>query len=72
MTLIECLLIGIHSLIGIAEYILYVLAAFFFSWAGDVLLLAGKGHETVQDINGKPIHFDEREEISFFFEKDTL
>ena len=40
--------------------------------AGDVLLLAGKGHETVQDINGKPIHFDEREEISFFFEKDTL
>ena len=40
--------------------------------AGDVLLLAGKGHETVQDINGKPIHFDEREEISFFFEKNTL
>lgn len=40
--------------------------------AGDVLLLAGKGHETVQEIHGNPIHFDEREEISFFFEKNTL
>ncbi len=40
--------------------------------AGDVLLLAGKGHETTQEIGGKAIHFDEREEIAFFFQKDTL
>ena len=40
--------------------------------AGDVLLLAGKGHETVQETGGKHIHFDEREEIAFFFRKDTL
>jgi len=39
---------------------------------GDVLLLAGKGHETSQEIKGNPIHFDEREEIAFFFQKDTL
>ena len=40
--------------------------------AGDVLLLAGKGHETIQEIGGKAIHFDEREEIAFFFQKDKL
>ena len=28
---------------------------------GDVVLLAGKGHETYQDINGEKIHYDERE-----------
>lgn len=28
---------------------------------GDVVLLAGKGHETYQDINGVKIHYDERE-----------
>jgi UDP-N-acetylmuramoyl-L-alanyl-D-glutamate--2,6-diaminopimelate ligase len=34
---------------------------------GDVILLAGKGHETYQEINGKKIHLDEREEIQDFF-----
>ena len=28
---------------------------------GDLVLLAGKGHETYQDIGGRRIHFDERE-----------
>lgn len=28
---------------------------------GDVVLLAGKGHETYQDIMGEKIHYDERE-----------
>jgi UDP-N-acetylmuramoyl-L-alanyl-D-glutamate--2,6-diaminopimelate ligase len=32
-----------------------------------VILLAGKGHETYQEINGKKIHLDEREEIQDFF-----
>lgn len=30
---------------------------------GDVVLLAGKGHETYQDIGGEKIHYDEREII---------
>lgn len=30
---------------------------------GDVVVLAGKGHETYQDIGGKKIHYDEREII---------
>ena len=30
---------------------------------GDVLLIAGKGHETYQIIDGIKYHFDDREEI---------
>ena len=36
--------------------------------AGDVILLAGKGHETYQEIDGVQFHLDEREEINDFFE----
>lgn len=34
---------------------------------GDLILLAGKGHETYQEINGVQIYLDEREEIEDFF-----
>ncbi len=30
---------------------------------GDVILIAGKGHENYQEINGIKHHFDDREEI---------
>jgi UDP-N-acetylmuramoyl-L-alanyl-D-glutamate--2,6-diaminopimelate ligase len=30
---------------------------------GDVILIAGKGHETYQDIKGVKHHFDDREEL---------
>ena len=40
--------------------------------AGDVILLAGKGHETCQDVGGRRIHLDEREEISSFFQENML
>lgn len=30
---------------------------------GDVILVAGKGHETYQDVNGIKHHFDDREEL---------
>ena len=29
----------------------------------DIIVLAGKGHETYQEINGKKNHFDEREVV---------
>ena len=29
----------------------------------DIVLVAGKGHETYQEINGVKSHFDDREEI---------
>lgn len=35
---------------------------------GDIILLAGKGHETYQDIQGVKHHFDDREEIKKAFE----
>lgn len=33
------------------------------SKAGSIVLVAGKGHETYQEINGKRIHFDDREVV---------
>ena len=30
----------------------------------DIILIAGKGHETYQEIKGEKHHFDDREEIS--------
>ncbi|MCX7986649.1 MAG: UDP-N-acetylmuramoyl-L-alanyl-D-glutamate--2,6-diaminopimelate ligase [Bacteroidales bacterium] len=35
---------------------------------GDIILLAGKGHETYQEIKGVKHHFDDREEIKKAFE----
>ena len=32
--------------------------------AGDIIVLAGKGHETYQEINGVKYHLDEREEVA--------
>lgn len=34
---------------------------------GDVLLLAGKGHETYQEVNGEKRHMDEREIVAACF-----
>jgi UDP-N-acetylmuramoyl-L-alanyl-D-glutamate--2,6-diaminopimelate ligase len=31
---------------------------------GDIVLLAGKGHETYQDINGQRLDYDERAFVS--------
>lgn len=33
---------------------------------GDIILLLGKGHETYKEINGKRVHFDERDVILEF------
>ena len=38
----------------------------------DVILLAGKGHETEQEIGTQRVHLDEREEIASFFQQNTL
>ena len=36
---------------------------------GDVIVLAGKGHETYQEVNGVQHHMDEREIVADYFEK---
>jgi UDP-N-acetylmuramoyl-L-alanyl-D-glutamate--2,6-diaminopimelate ligase len=33
------------------------------SLAGDFILVAGKGHETYQEVNGVKSHFDDMEEL---------
>ena len=35
-----------------------------FAQPGDIILLAGKGHEKYQEINGVKNHFDDMEELS--------
>jgi UDP-N-acetylmuramoyl-L-alanyl-D-glutamate--2,6-diaminopimelate ligase len=37
--------------------------------AGDTVVLAGKGHETYQEIGGVQYHLDEREEIAAYFRR---
>lgn len=34
---------------------------------GDIILIAGKGHEDYQEINGVKYHFDDREEVKILF-----
>jgi len=38
---------------------------------GDVLILAGKGHETYQIFGKEKTHFDEREVVAEFFERNS-
>jgi UDP-N-acetylmuramoyl-L-alanyl-D-glutamate--2,6-diaminopimelate ligase len=42
-------------------------AAVMLANAGDVILVAGKGHETYQDVMGVKHHFDDREELKGAF-----
>ncbi|MGM0375538.1 MAG: UDP-N-acetylmuramoyl-L-alanyl-D-glutamate--2,6-diaminopimelate ligase [Bacteroidota bacterium] len=37
--------------------------------SGDIVLVAGKGHETYQEVKGQKWHFDDREIIKDFFEQ---
>mgnify|MGYP000865790193 CR=1 FL=1 len=42
-------------------------AAFHLAKSGDVILVAGKGHEKYQEINGVKNHFDDKEELMKIF-----
>jgi UDP-N-acetylmuramoyl-L-alanyl-D-glutamate--2,6-diaminopimelate ligase len=42
-------------------------AAVMFAGCGDVILIAGKGHETYQEVKGVKHHFDDREELKNAF-----
>jgi len=42
--------------------------AVMFAQKDDIILIAGKGHETYQEINGIRTHFDDREVVWEFFE----
>lgn len=34
---------------------------------GDTVVLAGKGHETYQEVGTRVLHLDEREEVAAYF-----
>lgn len=36
----------------------------------DIIVLAGKGHETYQEINGVKTHLDEREEVAAYLREN--
>ncbi|RCS27981.1 UDP-N-acetylmuramoyl-L-alanyl-D-glutamate--2,6-diaminopimelate ligase [Polaribacter sp. WD7] len=38
-----------------------------FSESGDIILIAGKGHENYQEVNGVRFHFDDLEEVTHCF-----
>lgn len=38
-----------------------------FAKASDIILIAGKGHETYQEILGEKLHFDDKEIIQELF-----
>jgi UDP-N-acetylmuramoyl-L-alanyl-D-glutamate--2,6-diaminopimelate ligase len=40
-----------------------------FAETGDIILIAGKGHENYQEINGVRTHFDDLEEVKDCFNK---
>lgn len=44
-------------------------AACQFATKGDIILVAGKGHETYQEINGVKTHFDDREIVKEIFKE---
>lgn len=51
----------IKTLVNRTEAIKYAMSI---AKAGDVVLLAGKGHETYQILNTGKIHYDEREVVA--------
>jgi UDP-N-acetylmuramoyl-L-alanyl-D-glutamate--2,6-diaminopimelate ligase len=42
-------------------------AAISFAKAGDIILIAGKGHEKYQEVNGVKTHFDDKEQLENLF-----
>jgi UDP-N-acetylmuramoyl-L-alanyl-D-glutamate--2,6-diaminopimelate ligase len=36
---------------------------------GDIILIAGKGHETYQEVKGVKHHFDDKEEVLKLFQQ---
>ena len=68
MAIIEDILKGVES--GDGEYIVVedrktaIRYAMDIAKKDDIIVLAGKGHETYQDIGGVKLHLDEREEVA--------
>ena len=68
MAIIEDILVGVKKEFG--PYIVIedrreaIRYAMDIAKKDDIIVLAGKGHETYQDIGGRKLHLDEREEVA--------
>ncbi len=73
MAIIEDILKGVKPELG--EYIVMedrraaIRYAMDIAEKDDIIVLAGKGHETYQEINGQKYHLDEREEVAAHLEE---
>ncbi len=73
MAIIEDILKGVKTELG--EYIVIedrrraIRYAMDIAEKDDIIVLAGKGHETYQEIHGKKYHLDEREEVAAHLEE---
>ena len=73
MAIIEDILKGVNQELG--EYIVIedrraaIRYAMDIAEKNDIIVLAGKGHETYQEINGQKYHLDEREEVAAHLEE---
>jgi UDP-N-acetylmuramoyl-L-alanyl-D-glutamate--2,6-diaminopimelate ligase len=68
-TIIDQMLVGVapdrrQSVTTIVDRRQAIFSAVSEAQAGDVVLIAGKGHENYQIINGVSHHFDDREQVS--------
>ena len=58
------------KVVSIADRREAIRAAAMMAQKGDVILIAGKGHEDYQEIKGVKHHFDDREEVRATFALD--
>ena len=58
-----------HKVLSISNRREAIRTAVALAKAGDIILLAGKGHENYQEINGIKNHFDDKEELSNAFKE---
>lgn len=56
-----------HKVLVIADRLEAIRTAFAMAHSGDIILVAGKGHETYQEIKGVRHHFDDREVLAGLF-----
>ncbi|HAE25329.1 MAG TPA: UDP-N-acetylmuramoyl-L-alanyl-D-glutamate--2,6-diaminopimelate ligase [Prevotellaceae bacterium] len=59
-----------NKVVTIVERAQAIQTACFMASAGDVILVAGKGHENYQDVKGVKHHFDDKEILCEIFKKE--
>jgi UDP-N-acetylmuramoyl-L-alanyl-D-glutamate--2,6-diaminopimelate ligase len=61
-----------HKVLAITSRLEAIRTACALAGAGDIILVAGKGHETYQEVKGVRHHFDDKEELQRIFGNDNM